>query len=129
MLSLVITIMGIKLRWFRHRLTLEQPDAQIESPVLLRTTSATEFRENCARGVYRQSSGEDALIFPNDASTVPSTERKKTKTSKYLKCLKWCLLSYLLIAVIENYVVKHYNVYLNGSLCLIHCLYLNDALM
>lgn len=82
MLSLVISFMGIKLRWFRHRLTLEQPPNQVASPVLMRTTSVTEFRENCARGVYRQSLDDEALIL-SEKPSVPSTNVKaKTKSSK-----------------------------------------------
>lgn len=78
--------MGIKLRWFRHRLTLEQPPAQAESPVLLRTTSVTEYRENCARGVYRQSNDFESMILA-EQSTIPSTNGKKKKNSELLRVL------------------------------------------
>lgn len=86
MLSFVITFLGIKLKWFRHRLTFDQTETQAEgTPVLLRTTSVTEFRENCARGVYRRSEDAESMIF-NDNSTVPKVNghaKTKTKSSKY----------------------------------------------
>lgn len=85
MLSLVISVMGIKLRWFRHRLTLEQAPPQVESPVLLRTTSGTEFRENCARGVYRQSTDAESIIFLEQPSISSTNEKKKMKNSECLK--------------------------------------------
>lgn len=102
MLSLVISFMGIKLRWFRHRLTLDQPENQTEAPVLLRTTSVTEIRENCARGVYRQSVDAEALVF-NDLPSVPLRNGKtKTKSSKY-HLSEWNVISHqMLIATIEN---------------------------
>lgn len=78
MLSLVITLVGVKW-WFRHRLTLDQPINQVESPVLLRTTSVTEIRENCARGVYRQSSDNDSLIVPASPSTNGKANAKNSK--------------------------------------------------
>lgn len=79
MLSLVISLIGVKW-WFRHRLTLEQAPQQVESPVLLRTTSATEIRENCARGVYRQSTDIEALVF-SDNSTKQTNSGVKAKTN------------------------------------------------
>lgn len=86
MLSLVISFLGIKLKWFRHRLTLEQPASFVESPVLLRTTSVTEIRENCARGVYRQSADIDSLVFQEEPSTSSTTAKAvKVKPRKYLK--------------------------------------------
>ena len=111
MLSLVIAVMGIKLRWFRHRLTLDQPESQSESPVLLRTTSVTEFRENCARGVYRQSSGDDSIIIPDNSSNVPLNGKTKTKTSKYLECFKY----YDILSLSHRKLVTHYNGCLSRS--------------
>lgn len=87
MLSLVISIVGIKLRWFRHRLTLEQAPTQVESPVLLRTTSETEYRENCARGVYRQSTDAESMIFLEQPAISPTNGKKKTKNSEWLQVL------------------------------------------
>jgi hypothetical protein len=69
MMSLVVTVMGIKLKWFRHRLTFEQPENQVASPVLMRTSSVTEIRENCAGGVYRQSFDAEALIIREKPET------------------------------------------------------------
>lgn len=82
MLSLVISFMGIKLKWFRHRLTLEQPEIATDTPALLRTTSATEFRENCARGVYRQSVDSESLILSEKPSNPATNGKAKTKASK-----------------------------------------------
>lgn len=82
MLSLVISFMGIKLKWFRHRLTLEQPETATDTPALLRTTSVTEFRENCARGVYRQSVDSESLVLSEKPSNPATNGKAKTKTSK-----------------------------------------------
>lgn len=109
-MSLVIAVMGIKLRWFRHRLTLDQPESQSESPVLLRTTSVTEFRENCARGVYRQSLGDD-VILPISSSNVPLNGKTKTKTSKYSECFK----CYDILSLSHRKLVTHYNGCLSRS--------------
>ena len=84
MISLVIAVMGIKLRWFRHRLTFDQPESQIDSPVLLRTTSTTEVRHNCARGVYRQSVDAEAFIGVEKPSIVNGNDKVKAKNSKFL---------------------------------------------
>lgn len=76
--------MGIKLKWFRHRLTLEQPEIATDTPApaLMRTTSVTEFRENCARGVYRQAVDSESLILSEKPSNPATNGKTKTKTSK-----------------------------------------------
>lgn len=84
-LSFAISFMGIKLKWFRHRLTFEQSASQAEAPVILRTTSVTEFRENCSRGVYRQSLDSESLIFSEKISTLPASGSGKAKI-KTRKC-------------------------------------------
>lgn len=73
--------MGIKLRWFRHRLTFEQPD---NSVVLLRATH--EIRENCSIGVYRQSNDVENVINTNNtySSTISSSANVNGKNCK--KC-------------------------------------------
>lgn len=114
MLSFVITIVGIKFRWFRHRLSFEQPEAQIESPVLLRTSSITEIRENCARGVYRKSSGDDSFMLSAEKTSVSTANGKtKAKGSKCFKCFD-AISNYMLITFIENTIGTHYS----GCLCL-----------
>jgi hypothetical protein len=84
-LSFVISFMGIKWGWFRHRLTFEQSERQAEAPVILRTTSMTEFRENCSRGVYRQSLDSESLIISEKVSTLPPSGEGKQKI-KTRKC-------------------------------------------
>jgi hypothetical protein len=78
MMSLVITVMGIKLKWFRHRLTFEQPENQVTTPVLLRSASLKEIRENCSGGVYRQSVDEEALIIRERQETNVETRPKSS---------------------------------------------------
>lgn len=105
MLSFVITIVGIKFRWFRHRLSFEQPEAQIESPVLLRTSSITEIRENCARGVYRQSSGDDSFMLSTEKTSISTTNGKsKAKSSKCFKCFD-AISNYMLIKFMKTQLV------------------------
>lgn len=79
MMSLVITFMGIKLKWFRHRLTFDHEN-QVASPVLLRTTSVTEIRENCARGIYRQSFDSEALSYREDLPPQRPAGNEKIKS-------------------------------------------------
>jgi hypothetical protein len=81
MISLVVSVMGIKLKWFRHRLKFVQPENDIESPVLLRTTSVTEFRENCARGVYRQSVDAESQIIREDSQKPVTNGKTKAKNN------------------------------------------------
>lgn len=102
MLSFVITLMGIKW-WFRHRLTLDHPP-QVESPVLLRPSSVTEIRENCARGVYRQSVDAESLLQYESPSRRSTTDTKaKTKSSKWLCLSSGCLIiHHILIAICYN---------------------------
>lgn len=86
MLSFVITFLGIKLKWFRHRLTFDQNEAQTEgTPVLLKTTSITEFRENCARGVYRRAEDAESLMATENLTAPKSNGQAKTKSSKNFK--------------------------------------------
>lgn len=111
MLSLVISFMGIKLRWFRHRLTLEQAPPQVESPVLLRTTSITEFRENCARGVYRQSTDAESIVFMEQPLSPSMNETKKK--SEWLQVL---IDQLSLISAIENLLHDLMAVYASSTL-------------
>lgn len=102
LMSLVVTVMGIKLRWFRHRLTFEQP---ADDPVLLKTTSVTEIRENCARGVYRQSVDPESQTYQDIPSKVVINGKTKTKSnSKCLQVLPIKLLSQLQILQDSVYV-------------------------
>ena len=77
MISLVVTVIGIKLKWFRHRLTFKQPEDQGAIPVLLKTTSVTEIRENCAGGVFR-SFDEESLIVREEPVTNGNSRPKSS---------------------------------------------------
>ncbi|KAG5680708.1 hypothetical protein PVAND_010199 [Polypedilum vanderplanki] len=77
-LTLVTVIFfGIKLRWFRYRMNMQES----ESPVLLRSHSVTEIRENCSAGQYRQSLHEDMLIRTNNEFQPPSTSSSSSSYS------------------------------------------------
>ncbi|CRK99011.1 CLUMA_CG012162, isoform A [Clunio marinus] len=74
-----INAMGIKFRWFRHRLTLEQPERVEVSPVLLRTTSFTEYRENCSIGVYHDRQSIFRMPFKNKINFTKPSSRDDTQ--------------------------------------------------
>lgn len=87
--AIVVSIFfGIKLRWFRYRMKMKVPNIE-ESPVLLRTTTVTEVRENCSIGRYSyiddnspgRSSSTTGNYMPQLASS--SSFSVKSKNSEY----------------------------------------------
>ena len=73
LVSLVVTVLGIKLRWFRHRLTFEEP---VDNSTFNNQGSSFEIRESCARGLYRQTLDVElleSLSAPVVAQQTPQT--------------------------------------------------------
>lgn len=120
MMSLVITVMGIKLKWFRHRLTFEQPENQVASPVLLRTTSVTEIRENCARGIYKQTFDEESFIIRDSPKPITNGKTKAKSNSKWLlKCFSIIFLSQLQTFYTLHYVIMLQQSFLSKTMTII----------
>ena len=73
LVSLIVTVLGIKLRWFRHRLTFEEPIDNSQG-------SSFEIRESCARGLYRQTLDVELL----ESLSGPVVKQQSPQTSEYL---------------------------------------------
>lgn len=75
LVSLIVTVLGIKLRWFRQRLTFEEP---IDNPSLDSHGGSFEIRDSCARGLYRKTLDLEML----ESLSAPVVTQRNTQTSE-----------------------------------------------
>lgn len=78
LVSLIVTVLGIKLRWFRHRLTFEEP---IDNPSLDSHGGSFEIRDSCARGLYRKTLDLEML---ESLSSAPVVTQRSPQASELL---------------------------------------------
>lgn len=76
LVSLIVTVLGIKLRWFRHRLTFDKP---LDNSSLNSHESSFEIRESCVRGFYRQTLDVEVL----ESLSRPVVKQQNSQTSEY----------------------------------------------
>jgi hypothetical protein len=88
--SLVMSLFyGLKLKWFRYRFNLPST----ENPILMRTHSVSEIRENCSTGIYRHTINADEILIMTNNSTINA----KSKSRKCSIIINLCILSRYLL--------------------------------